>query len=80
MGFKIFFLFSPVMVKATKGYFLRTEPSVKEVILRLGETENFIIEDISETAVFITPEGASGIKERVETIMNSARYPNERKG
>lgn len=65
------------MVKATKGYFLRTEPSVKEVILKLGESENFVIEDINDTCVFITPEGAPDIKERVEAIMNSARYPSK---
>lgn len=65
------------MVKATKGYFLRTEPSVKEVVLKLGESENFVIEDINDTCVFITPEGASGIKDRVELIMSSARNPGK---
>ncbi|AHL30153.1 subunit Tfb5 of transcription factor TFIIH complex [Encephalitozoon intestinalis ATCC 50506] len=65
------------MVKATKGYFLRTEPSVKEVILKLGETENFIIEDINDTCIFITPEAASDIKERVELIMNNAKNPGK---
>ncbi|KAG5860417.1 RNA polymerase II transcription factor B subunit 5 [Encephalitozoon hellem] len=65
------------MVKATKGYFLRTEPSVKEVILKLGETENFIIEDINDMCVFITPEAASDIKERVELIMNNAKNPGK---
>ncbi|CCI73982.1 ECU09_1615 [Encephalitozoon cuniculi GB-M1] len=65
------------MVKATKGYFLRTEPSVKEVILKLGETENFVIEDINDTCVFITPEAASDIKDRVELIMSNARNPGK---
>ncbi|KHN68982.1 subunit Tfb5 of transcription factor TFIIH complex [Ordospora colligata] len=65
------------MVNATKGYFLRTEPSVKEVVLKLGESENFVIEDINETSVFITPEAASDIKERVELIMNSAKNPTK---
>ncbi len=65
------------MVNATKGYFLRTEPSVKEVVLKLGESENFVIEDINETCVFITPEAASDIKERVELIMNSAKNPTK---
>lgn len=63
------------MVKATKGFFLRTEPSVKEVILKLGESEKFIIEDINDTCVFITPEAAADIKQRVEAIMDSARHP-----
>jgi hypothetical protein len=64
------------MVKATKGIFLRTEPSIKEVVLKLGESENFIIEDISDGCVFITPEGAEGLKEKVEHIMSSAREPS----
>lgn len=63
------------MVRATKGYFLRTEASVKEVILKLGESENFIIEDINDRCIFITPEAASDIKERVEAIMNIAKNP-----
>lgn len=59
------------MVKATKGCFVYTEPSVKAVIIKIGESENFIIEDINDNSVFITNNGAVNLKERVEFIMSS---------
>lgn len=57
------------MVKATKGCLIETEPSIKEVISMLGEAENFVIEDISDTAIFIKQEAATNIKERVSKVM-----------
>jgi len=57
------------MVRSIKGTLIQTEPSIKEVILKLGESENFIIEDINDNAVFITQEAAVNIKERVHKIM-----------
>lgn len=58
------------MVRAIRGILIETEPSIKELILNLGENENFIIEDINDNAVFITQAGAAGIKERVQRIMS----------
>lgn len=58
------------MVKAVKGCFIETEPSIKEVILKLGENENFIIEEIDDNRLFIKQEGAVGLKERISKIMS----------
>lgn len=61
------------MVSITKGCLVKTEPSIKEVIVNIGENENFIIENINDTLVFITEEGAVGLKSRVEGILNRAK-------
>lgn len=58
------------MVRAIKGTLIETEPSIKEVILNLGENENFVIEDINDNAVFVTQAAAVGLKERVQKIMS----------
>ena len=61
------------MVKATRGTLIETDPSVKEVILRLGTAEKFVIEDINDSVIFITKESAINIKERVNKIMSIAK-------
>lgn len=58
------------MVKAIRGTLVKSEPSIKEVILKLGESEKFIIEDINDTAVFITKDASKDIKEKVHKIMS----------
>lgn len=58
------------MVKASKGSFIETEPSIKEVIIKIGENEKFIIEEIDDYRLFITQEAASKIKERISKIMS----------
>jgi Transcription factor TFIIH complex subunit Tfb5 len=57
------------MVKITKGALIDTEPSIKEVISRLGESEKFVIEDINDNCIFIKREAAINIKDRVSKIM-----------
>lgn len=58
------------MVKASKGSFIETEPSIKEVIMKIGEKERFIIEEIDDNRLFITQEAAVNIKERISKIMS----------
>ncbi|KKO74106.1 transcription factor tfiih complex subunit tfb5 [Vairimorpha ceranae] len=58
------------MVTISKGCLVKTEPSIKEVICTIGENENFVIENINDTLVFITEEGAKDLKSRVEAILN----------
>lgn len=62
------------MVKAVKGVLITAEPSVKEVILKLNEAENFLVKDINDEAVFITSTAAPGIKERINRIMSSGNF------
>lgn len=65
------------MVKITKGCLIKTEPSIKEVIVKIGELENFIIEDINDNLLFITENGSKGLKEKVESIMSSVKEPHK---
>lgn len=58
------------MVKASKGTFIETEPSIKEVIMKLGENEQFVIDEIDDNRLFITQEAAVNIKERISKIMS----------
>lgn len=57
------------MVKAVKGCLVETEPSIKEIVLKLGENENFVIEEIDDNRIFIKQEAAVNIKDRVAKIM-----------
>lgn len=61
------------MAKAAKGCLIETEPSIKEVILKLGENENFIIEEIDDNTLFITQDAAKNIKDRVAKIMSISK-------
>jgi len=63
------------MVKGVKGCLVETEPSIKEVILKLGENEKFVIEEIDDSRIFITQAAAVGIKERVAKIMSLTKEP-----
>jgi hypothetical protein len=57
------------MVKAVKGCLVETEPSIKEIILKLSENEDFLIEEIDDCRIFIKQEAAVKIKERISKIM-----------
>lgn len=57
------------MVKAIRGCLIETEPSIKEVICNIGGNENFLIEEIDDTHVFITEEASLKIKQRISKIM-----------
>lgn len=59
------------MVKAIKGCLIETEPSIKEVILRFGENENFVIEEIDDMHLFVLQDSIKKIKENVAKIMGS---------
>ncbi|TBU12681.1 putative subunit Tfb5 of transcription factor TFIIH complex [Hamiltosporidium tvaerminnensis] len=52
------------MVKAVRGCLIKTEPSVKEVILKISETEHYVIEDINETTLFVNYDCLDTLKSR----------------
>lgn len=64
------FCFKTPMVKASRGTFVETEPSIKEVIVSIGEKENFVIDEIDDNRVFITREASLDIKDRISRIMS----------
>lgn len=66
---KIFVANERPMVRAVRGVMLEIEPSIHEVLKQLNETNNFIIEDISDTVLFVKAEAASSLKEQVAKVM-----------
>lgn len=61
------------MVTITKGCLIKTEPSIKEIIVNIAENENFLIENINDSLVFITENGSVGLKTRIENILNGVK-------
>lgn len=60
------------MVKAIKGIFVKTEPSIKEIIMKVADPSD-IIEDINDYSLFLNPSSLEEIKLKVEKILNLAR-------
>lgn len=59
------------MVKAVRGCLVKTEPSIREIILKISESENFIIEDINDETLFIDPSFKERLKENVDKVLAS---------
>lgn len=59
------------MVKAIRGCLVKTEPSIKEIIMKIGENENFIIEDINDRMLFVDPRCKEGLKDKVDKVLHS---------
>ncbi|ELQ74469.1 hypothetical protein THOM_2616 [Trachipleistophora hominis] len=59
------------MVRATKGTYIKTEMSIKEVIMFINETDNIVIEEIKDNAVFIQLNKTDMLKRKIEHILNS---------
>lgn len=63
------------MVRATKGTFILTEPSLKEIILLINEKENFVIEELNDNGLFI--KTGYSVEKDVETVLNGILKPRE---
>lgn len=59
------------MVRATKGTYIKTEMSIKEIIMFINETDNIVIEEIKDNAVFIQPNKIDMLKLKIENCLNS---------
>lgn len=59
------------MVKAVRGCLVKTEPSIREIILKIGEDENFVIEDINDEMLFVDSSCRDTLKEKVDRILSS---------
>lgn len=58
------------MVRAMKGTLLLSDPSVKQIILRLNREHNFIIQDIDDSTLFVRSEHLAMIEEETEKMLN----------
>ncbi|EJW03761.1 hypothetical protein EDEG_01956 [Edhazardia aedis USNM 41457] len=58
------------MVKLSRGSLLKTEPNIKELILRI--CEHAVIEDINDSTLFVKTEYIEDIKVQVYKIIANA--------
>jgi len=58
------------MTKLIKGTFLETDPSIKQIILKLNDTRNFLIEDINDGSLFIESEREEEIREYAKSMLS----------
>ncbi|KAM0688651.1 TFIIH complex subunit tfb5 [Conglomerata obtusa] len=58
------------MVKAVKGSLIKTEPSLKEIIMR--GREDIVIEDIDDKTLFVKTENVNEMKQYIEKIIANA--------
>lgn len=66
------------MVRATRGIFLLTEPSIREILLLLNEKENFVIDQLNDDALFLLPN--TDKQKEVENVLNHILKPKENQG
>lgn len=61
------------MVKVIKGCLIKTEPSIKEIIMRVAE--HAVINEVNNETLFIKSEFVAEIKQKVDKIIqNTARH------
>lgn len=61
------------MVKVVKGCLIKTEPSIKEIIMRVAE--HAVIMEINENTLFVKGEYIDEIKQQVDKIIaHSTRH------
>ena len=62
------------MGKAIRGALITCDQAVKTIILDLNSTENFILEDLDETHLFIEHDKVDWLKEHLETVLEDNAY------
>jgi len=67
------------MVNVTKGILVTCDPAMKQLLLNLDEKltlgTRFIIQDLDETHLFITPEILDSLKNRIDDLMDRISVP-----
>jgi TFIIH basal transcription factor complex TTD-A subunit len=62
------------MVKAVKGVLLECDSTVKQIVLNLNKRENFVIEDLDETHLFIESTWVEHLKYELDKILDENSY------
>ncbi|CAI2171879.1 16085_t:CDS:2 [Funneliformis geosporum] len=65
------------MVKALKGVILKCDSTVKQVINKLNERKQFIIEDLDDTHLFIDAKAVEEVKIEVEKLLEENTYKSD---
>ncbi|KAI8974748.1 transcription factor TFIIH complex subunit Tfb5-domain-containing protein [Pilobolus umbonatus] len=62
------------MVKAVKGVLLECDSTVKQILLNLNKRDNFIVEDLDETHLFIESSWVDKLKYELDKILDENSY------
>ncbi|GAA6000720.1 TFIIH complex subunit TFB5 [Rhodotorula paludigena] len=66
------------MVKATRGVLVTCDPAVKQILLQLDEenrsNRRFVIADLDETHVLISPEAVERVKDDLELALEANHW------
>ena len=67
------------MVNVTKGILVECDPAMKQFLLHLDEKfllgSKFIIQDLDETHLFISPEVIEMLKSQIDDLMDKISVP-----
>ena len=67
------------MVNVTKGILVECDPAMKQFLLHLDEKfllgSKFIIQDLDETHLFISPEVLDMLKSQIDDLMDKISVP-----
>ena len=67
------------MVKATRGLFIRTDMSIKEIIYDKARKYNVLIEDIDDNSVFVKDDEVDLIKNSLKTLKEQTNREKKKK-
>lgn len=62
------------MVKAVKGVLLECDSTVKQIVLNLNKRDNFVIEDLDETHLFIEASWVEKLKYELDQVLDENSY------
>lgn len=62
------------MVKAVTGVLLECDTTVKQIVLNLNKTSNFVIEDLDETHLFIDAKAVTQLQYELDRILDENSY------
>ncbi|GBC05127.1 hypothetical protein RclHR1_06050005 [Rhizophagus clarus] len=65
------------MVKVLKGVILKCDSTVKQVIYKLNERKQIIIEDLDDTHLFINEKELEEVKIEVEKLLEENTYKTD---
>lgn len=67
------------MVQVTKGILIECDPTMKQFLLHLDETDalgkKFIIQDLDETHVFIAMDILETLQTKIDDLMDQISFP-----
>lgn len=67
------------MVNVTKGILVQCDPAMKQFLLHLDEKlilgSRFVIQDLDETHLFISPDILELLQERIDDLMDKVSVP-----